>query len=687
MFFHSHHHNNNAEEDLYGLGPEYFFLNRTPKDKHTVTLLRVAEAMFPLAGLVCRALMRARDASRRWFLSCCGEAQAPSCCRWLLDHFPHGSPTITSGPQGEEALEWRRQGWGKECMAVLTGLCRGGHLDSARRFVDEGAPWGSLLWPRNRAPAVTGDSRCPSAARNTRVSPLPTASTCGETHNSGSASGRGFVFYPLPTCYHKYDDRKAVGSGGDFTVGRLESEFWGDKGIPALLDIVAKRGHLDTLKWAFSRFGGTDESWFLLIRLQFAVKGFQVDTVVWLVNTINSTERLAPRLTEWWWVAPRRASDIRRLIETLPELPFDVGGMGWSAVKCKGSADEIIKVCEWLMQRFPSEKMDFTYSRNCEVLKWALEGVNPSLLEPRLGRILHNVDDVQFAQWLLERTTPTCDDFMSVCTHRKDNVDIAKLVFGRITISSRDILIALYSALGYDNSRIAQWLEECFFSLTKTTPTLSLRKLLEKNEFDVPDVTDFLRCRPLFNWAMQHLGDVGCSIPESEVVDWLQDISASSDPETSHLDRDTRDLAFFMIEKFRPHLGDWFSFPIYLEEAMADDDLLQVKKTVHLAETQVGGLVPSDVLGLLTCTHPSKVVKWLISHFNLEKEMTSKQKGEILTSLISSNKCSCAQWFANKVSGTTEGFSNGVRSIHLLQKTKQPLTSEKRFSSCSRFAP
>ncbi|KAH3756365.1 hypothetical protein Pelo_11860 [Pelomyxa schiedti] len=595
--------------------------------------------MFPLAGLACRALMRARGASRRWFLRCCGEAQAPSCCRWFLSHFPHGSRgshPIASGPrnahpqEGDEAAEleegegeWRRQGWGKECLAVLTGLCAGDHLDSARR-----------------APAVPCDS-----------------TTCASTATS-SEGGRGFVFYPLPTCYRKYSggdydggdhhDRQVILSG-DLTVGRLESEFWGDKGLPKLLDIVAGRGHLDTLKWALSRFGGTDESWFLLKRLLFAAEGFQVDTIVWLANTINATERLSLQFEAWWWGVPRRASDIRRLIETFPEWHFDASGMARSAVNCKGPADEIIKVCEWLMQRFPSEEMDFTDSRNCEVVKWALEGVNSSLLETKLKYILHNADDVQFAQWLLERATPNQSDFTCACRNRKDNLAIAKLVRGRISITTSDsqvILVALHSALEGKNWRIAQWLEECFFNLTKTTPTLSLSKLLAVNALDA------LECfnEPAFKWAMQHLGAVGSTIPQSEVVDLLLEICASS-----HIDADTRDLALLLVESFRPRLGEWFSFLEYLKLAMGRGDLLQVKKIVHLSETQAGGLAPSDVLEYLAhYTSSSKVLKWLISHFNLEKEMTSKQKMEILVTLISRNKCTCAQWFAHKFSVTTE---------------------------------
>ncbi|KAH3732695.1 hypothetical protein Pelo_16474 [Pelomyxa schiedti] len=309
-------------------------------------------------------------------------------------------------------------------MAVLTGLCRGGHLDSARRFVDEGAPWGSLLWPRSRSIA------CDSPRVTAGGDPISIGSTLELYDDSGSE--REFVFYPLPTHYDAAggdddDDRNAVASGGDFTVGRLESEFWGDKGIPALLDIVAERGHLDTLKWALSRFGGTDESWFLK-RLLSAAKGFQFDTIEWLANTIDSPVMLT-QIVEWWWGVPCCAYDIRRLMKLFPEWRFDPSNMAQSAVKCKGSAHEIIAVCEWLMQRFPSEKMDFTDSRNCE-----------------------NVDDVELAEWLLRRATPTESDFKCACRHRKDNVDIAEVL-----------------------------LEEVFFNLTETAPTLSLSKLLEYN--------------------------------------------------------------------------------------------------------------------------------------------------------------------------------------------------------------
>ncbi|KAH3731634.1 hypothetical protein Pelo_17532 [Pelomyxa schiedti] len=404
--------------------------------------------------------------------------------------------------------------------------------------------------------------------------------------------------------------------------------------LSQLLDIVAKRGHLDTLKWAFSRFGGTDESWFLLRRFLAAVEGFQVDTVVWLANTINSTERLDRQLYHhfWPWGVPHRASDIPRIIEAFPKWSFDARTLAQRAVDCKGPSDEIIKVCEWLVKRFPSEEMDFTNSRNCEVVKWALEGVNSSLLKGTLWSLLQNTDDVQFAQWLLERVIPTKLD-LNVCRHRKDNVAIVKLVCEKLPLSSEDILRALHMSLARGNTRIAQFLEERFFNLTKTTPNLSLNPLLEYNYI----------LGTAFHW--KHAGIVDA--PESEVVGAWKDIITLGYTYAS------RQLPLFLIEKFRPALGEWFSSLEFLTDAIENGDLLQVKKVVHLAEAHVGGLVPSDVLRLLRhYADSSKVLKWLISHFNLETEMSSKQKGKILISLISRNKCSCAQWFAHKFSVT-----------------------------------
>ncbi|KAH3762060.1 hypothetical protein Pelo_6120 [Pelomyxa schiedti] len=103
-----------------------------------VWLVGVAEALFPLVPRVCRAVAAAARVtaasaaappagSRYFVLKCGGMAGATRCVDWVLKRKATRNNT-------------------KECLAVLRGLCQGGHISMARELV-EGGRRGALRWP------------------------------------------------------------------------------------------------------------------------------------------------------------------------------------------------------------------------------------------------------------------------------------------------------------------------------------------------------------------------------------------------------------------------------------------------------------------------------------------------------------------------------------------------------------
>ncbi|KAH3763355.1 hypothetical protein Pelo_4791 [Pelomyxa schiedti] len=611
------------EEDDNNMGIEY---HRIPplKRKHVVPLLRLAEALFPLVGLVCRGVRRsrgARSSSRRRLLECCGEANSPRCCAWVVARYGCTGQrySLHSPTDATEGVQWplRAGGHWKECMSVLIGMSAGGHLDSAKRFVDEGAPWGSLSWPDSVA----------STAAATAAAAAATA-----TASASSPSSRGVVFYPLPTC------ASPSSGGADVTIGTLDSVFWGNKAIPRLLDRSAKRGHLETLKWALSRFGGTDESWWLLRRVFAAARGFQLDTIIWLSHTFNLTERLTGKFDLKYWGVPKNVSDVKRLVETFPQWKHDFEALAWKTVKSKSPTEEIIKVCQWLVEYFPDEHFYFTDTKHCEVVKWALQSVNSSLVDVSLRWYLPIAEDVQFLKWLIERAHPTQSEFILACSNRKDNVAIAKLVAAKTLPSADEVMEGLNMALSDCNSRIATWLEEYYFNITKSKPKLTL-----------PAVCAF-HCFDSFphNWAEWFCCHAeGVPMTEKEVLRALQGMRGDEDRLGSHIEP-----SLFLIEKFSPNLSS-LNLLAYLKAAAETGDFRNVKKVVSLAESSPElEIQPIDALEVLyeSITH-SKIFKWLMLHFNLVSVMQERDKVQRLMMLISCEKYSCARWFFKQLHG------------------------------------
>ncbi|KAH3722506.1 hypothetical protein Pelo_18789 [Pelomyxa schiedti] len=119
----------------------------------TYALLRLAEALFPLVGLVCRRLLLLLGASSYSLISDAARLLCPSCVAWIVKHRrintgPQWCPPrsaisssstmlITVSDDGDDAKH-REQVAIKEVSAAVTGLVKGRHLEEARMFLGDG---------------------------------------------------------------------------------------------------------------------------------------------------------------------------------------------------------------------------------------------------------------------------------------------------------------------------------------------------------------------------------------------------------------------------------------------------------------------------------------------------------------------------------------------------------------------
>ncbi|KAH3759613.1 hypothetical protein Pelo_8586 [Pelomyxa schiedti] len=138
--------------------PHWLNPKQSTTEKHAVDLFAAAEALFPLVALACSKVLREYHQPTYFAVTAAAMANSPSCVAWILSH--RHSPTlpdvtITTTTTATTTASASASAYGinagasrvyKECVAALWGLCRGGHLDSAKSLVERGG-WAGLRWP------------------------------------------------------------------------------------------------------------------------------------------------------------------------------------------------------------------------------------------------------------------------------------------------------------------------------------------------------------------------------------------------------------------------------------------------------------------------------------------------------------------------------------------------------------
>ncbi|KAH3767732.1 hypothetical protein Pelo_398 [Pelomyxa schiedti] len=192
--------------------------------------------MFPLVALASRAVLLLHSKSHcrsRHYLSieAAAGALSPRCVAWLIQNkssqnrgnaLPLTSSASDEGYMNAEMeMDRRRRRKAKEQVAVLRGLCVGGHLKMAQRFVENGCEF----W------CEEGGEIDSSTAGHTKALVLwpPSSDGGGDNSFTGRSSDSVWKSWSSPLC----------------------GEFWSKRGVFHIMGEVSINGHLDVLKWLY----------------------------------------------------------------------------------------------------------------------------------------------------------------------------------------------------------------------------------------------------------------------------------------------------------------------------------------------------------------------------------------------------------------------------------------------------
>ncbi|KAH3766719.1 hypothetical protein Pelo_1384 [Pelomyxa schiedti] len=611
-------------------------------------VFRVAEAAFPLVALCSRAVAETNAAAcaSRWAewgrcsaVEAAAAAPSPRCVSWILSHAassasslpwpPGGRSTICDGGEEEEGEEGegetgrrgvRERRKAREQIAVVVGLCRGGHLDWADWFVENN--WDVARW-------VT------SARRSTDTSSAVVTRT-----SSGAVS-----VIPAPA--------------------NVLTEFWSERGISRIMRSAAAAGNLDVIKWVLSRLLHINEGNKMILKeyMHCAAYGGHVHILKWLVDTFDLMELSRTMYIGSSFRVRNKASELRDCVESFPHWTYSGCSkpMAYTTASCKGSpANEIIEVCQWFKDKLSLGGADFVggdeLPKHVEVIKWALSDVtDPSVLQDTWNDSCYQLGNVELGEWFIEKKgmIPTVRDFTDACFGRHDNLVFVEWLSKKIpSLQVLDLLDSLRNALSSRNELISRWLEKRIISTTNSRPGVSLSSLCAWSNVTI-ELTGWLK------WLLTHSDqcDIDCST--SEVACAVRQCAASMSP-----------------IKFSIAIAVWKHFslcPVTHHDILVDLLGHIVKRgTFHQFKEAVslGEITPVEEEQLLTqCGNslaPScKAVKWLCSRL-LQRSSRSDEPTlaiqvlpsilAIFVDMISRNKRGSAEWLFNKFSITLRDF-------------------------------
>ncbi|KAH3731731.1 hypothetical protein Pelo_17439 [Pelomyxa schiedti] len=566
-------------------------------------LLGVAEALFPLVPRACRLLADAaaqgvppdnsnekdencgtvvvqRHTSRYFVLSCAGAAGSTRCITWTLRN---------------KATTKRNNR--KECLAVLRGLCAGGHIEMAQQLVDGGGdgdggddgPWSGcslLRWPRGD-PSLIDDIR--------------------EVPNSGAS--------PHSVLYD-----------------------------------ACKGGNLDVVKWVMSKFRGVGtEPWELPMPFHAAVRWGHLDVVKWLASTtgvIDACTKLVgtgydPDLGEF--IASPSLEVMKYCTDLffcdgkkVPQLPQRNVLFRFVEYSSSSSeSDSLLKEgCTWILGKFSLKRMihlnPLVHVENVKGFKWAIENLTIKPTKDELYLACTSLADEYLVKWLLENYSNTVGSvtvalFKRACGNRSDSVSLVELLFLKLAqpLTPPLVVDCLVESLYHNNTAVADWLERKFH------------------------VMDHINTRPTVTEK------VFCAVGESECVAGVQwflsqctVINISEEAVTksfSHqIENGFMETALLLWEKFDVSRRS-FDKAQAVSSIVYFCDVSQAQKFM-LPDVQFSVRDVVEGLSKLGYVQSGKVVKWLIQHFHLNAEQVKSNNNHLLGELISSNKPGCAEW-------------------------------------------
>ncbi|KAH3767092.1 hypothetical protein Pelo_1041 [Pelomyxa schiedti] len=430
---------------------------------------------------------------------------------------------------------------------------------------------------------------------------------------------------------------------------------------------VCRRGHLDVAKWMVERFGYTDHWELLYGPLTAALSKGRLEVAKWIMGEINDPQSVK----KYFSGRPRiihglacRSGNVEAIKWVLHMFPLDytiTGGTFFHYLR-----ENCTAVCECIKEHapLPFNPGDIDSIPNAEVLRWTTSAFPSFKITSEIIQIACPKEGgLDLLKWAIEdhSVTPTPELFRAACKNRTENLEVMKWLSTKVTLSPEDACECFAISLSINNITTASWLDESFGIMKHATTT----------PFGVGSV--FVR-------VCKHITQER----RIEGVKWILNHPGMSRVEERLIVKAVRHLVFkknlsvtplLIIEKF-PLISEPTRTEVLigvLQESVQGDTITQVKKVISMDEFTKESVAQCLANPELNVFGSMKALKWLITHFQLEREHIALNNNTLLQNLLKHRKASCAEWVINR-------FHITLDEVLLLTWEPSPFTESDLFT-------
>ncbi|KAH3760504.1 calmodulin-dependent protein kinase [Pelomyxa schiedti] len=555
--------------------------------RHLLRLLRLGEALFPLAGLCCRRAAedcRRVCVSRYALVALAAVAPAPSCLAWVVRHNRSGGSGGSDRAGEHYGREWRWQVTVKEVAWVMWGLCSSGNEKALSRMFgnEHGGTEGTFpaLWDGRRIPEWDDDISTSSSARSKAV---------------------------------------LLDQVCDY--------------VKPVLDQACMSGDLNTVKWilASSTFGiSRDEApWRLLGPVKLALTRGHTALVKWLFDEYELLETYETH------------SEVLHELATLCAAGENPDCVKWAIldwVLLDPSIDILstvlvnehasLELCQWVQEKWAVGQIVSSYTIECisnpEIAKWALITLTCEFTHVDLSVMCASVGLSSFAEWLIaeRQFVPTPSTFFMAGSCRSVKVEFLQWLSTNVALSLKDLIHTLINALLLGNTIVAAWLDQrfqsvactCLDELCSTTNTEGLQWFLT-------NLTPKARSTISSDCVCKAI-NTSISTWNYPVTEMLLKAFPHFVPQTSVLEK-----IFIAFMKYG------FSKLKWLVSFIDYSSLLAIQ-----------GFVANCLCTKKFFPYSTKVVKWIITQFHVGRSSIMVSHGRLLFRMLHLHKMAGAKW-------------------------------------------
>ncbi|KAH3766867.1 hypothetical protein Pelo_1261 [Pelomyxa schiedti] len=562
----------------------------------TYALLRLAEALFPLVGLVCRRLLLLLGASSYSLISDAARLLCPSCVAWIVKHRrintgPQWCPPrsaisssstmliTVSGDDGDDAKH-REQVAIKEVSAAVTGLVKGRHLEEARMFLGDGG--------------------------TTNVGTLPALTTLRDKVRE----------YVKASC-------------GSYRISR------------GALESGCESGNLELVKWlvSFLRIGKDEAPWILYPNpLQSAMGSGDMGVISWLFDKFDLVKLHPSVLTKLVedCASGQCPSNIKWCFEKFPVVKSCAHTPKFQRALL-GNTHSSVEDFQGLESNTEGggivNESTFKHIEKIEVAKSVIMASPITPSNEILNCLCQKFGEVEFTEWLCAEKhfilTPAT--FVASCSTQRCGATLAKWLSTKVSLTQPDVVKSLQCALRCGNLEVAEWLDERFFIMdaANSDPVIAGTTLVEI--CDDPES----RSNEL-QWFIQHLK---CPLVSATYV---QDAISAA---LSHHHRYHVDILLGSFTEFEPHRHPQL-FAKLVTAYMNSGDINPLQRLLFSASSSVVSkeFLAERLTSRKFYVYSSKMVKWIIRQFDLQYSHINLKKNCLLFHLLEHRKNMCAQW-------------------------------------------